>query len=46
MAVNKLKRLGAGTFAGGALTNNDWILILSIIIMVLGMVQSYLENRE
>ena len=44
--MNKLKLLGAGTFAGGALTDNDWILIISIVITVLGMIQSYLENRE
>lgn len=44
--MNKLKVSGAAFIAAGQLTNQDWLFILSIIITVLGMVQSYLENRE
>ena len=30
----------------GGLTNEEILLILSIIITVLGMIQDYLKNRE
>ena len=44
--MNKLKLIGAGVLAGGGLTKNDWLFILSIMITVLGMLQSYWENRD
>ena len=44
--MNKLKYAGLAALVGGGLTNSDWILILSIVITVLGMIQSYMENRE
>lgn len=44
--MNKLKVSGAALVAAGQLTNQEWILLLSIVITVLGMIQSYLENRE
>lgn len=44
--MNKLKLSGAALIGAGQLTNQDWLFILSIVITVLGMIQSYLENRE
>ena len=44
--MNKLKGIGLALVAAGGLTSEEWILILSIVITVLGMIQSYLENRE
>lgn len=44
--MNKLKLIGAGAVGAGALTNQDWLFILSIVITVLGMIQSYLETRK
>lgn len=43
--MNKLKAAGIGLVATGAITTEQWILILSIIVTVAGMIQSYLENR-
>jgi len=38
--------VGVGAVVAGGLTQQDWILILSIIITVLGMIQSYFENKD
>jgi len=44
--VNKLKAGGLITLAAGGLTNEEWLLILSILITVLGMIQDYLKGRK
>jgi len=44
--VNKLKLTGISMIALGKLTNEEWLLVLSIIITVLGMIQDYLKNRK
>lgn len=44
--MNKLKVTGLAALIAGGLTNEEWILLLSIAITVLGMIQSYLENRK
>ena len=44
--VNKLKLTGISMIALGKLTNEEWILILSIVITILGMVQEYLKDRK
>lgn len=41
-----MKVIGASAIAAGELTKQDWLLILSIIITVLGMIQEYLKTRE
>ena len=44
--VNKLKLTGIGMVALGGLTSEEWILLLSIVITVLGMIQEYLKGRK
>ena len=44
--VNKLKLTGISMIALGKLTNEEWLLVLSIIITVLGMIQEYLKDRK
>lgn len=44
--MNKLKGVGLALVAAGGLTSEEWILILSIIVTIAGMIQTYLENRE
>lgn len=44
--MNKLKLTGISMIALGKLTNEEWLLVLSIIITVLGMIQDYLKNRK
>jgi len=44
--LNKLKAAGMALVATGAITTDQWILILSIIVTVAGMIQSYLESRK
>ena len=44
--MNKLKISGMAALVGAQMSNQDWLFVLSIIITVLGMIQSYLENRE
>ncbi len=44
--VNKLKVSGMAALVGAQMSNQDWLFILSIVITVLGMIQSYLENRK
>lgn len=44
--MNKLKYAGVAALSAGKITKQDWLFILSIIITVLGMIQSYLENRK
>lgn len=41
-----VKILGVGTFATGALSDQDWIAIIGILIMILSMIQDYLKERE
>jgi len=44
--VNKLKLVGAGMIGLNRLTNDQWLLIISIAITVLGMIQDYLRDRK
>lgn len=44
--MNKLKYAGMAALAGGGLSKQDWLFIISILLTVLGMLQSYLENRK
>ena len=44
--MNKLKIIGMGLIGLNRLTNEEWILIISIIITVLGMIQDYLRDRK
>ena len=44
--MNKLKISGVGLIALGKITTQDWILIISILVTVLGMVQDYLQRKE
>ncbi len=44
--MNLAKVTGVGLIAASKITNQEWILIISIIITVLGMIQDYLENRR
>ena len=44
--MNKFKVGGLVTLAAGGLTNEEWLLILSILITVLGMIQDYLRDRK
>jgi len=44
--VNKLKIIGTGLIGLNRLTNEEWLLIISIIITVLGMIQDYLRDRK
>ena len=44
--MKELKYAGIAALVGGSLTKNDILFIISIILTVLGMVQTYLENRK
>lgn len=44
--MNSAKLVGGAALVAGGLTNQDWILILSIAITVLGMIQDYLKERK
>jgi len=44
--MNKLKITGLGLIGLNRLTNEEWLLIISIIITVLGMIQDYLRDRK
>ena len=44
--MNRLKTSGVGLIALGKITTQDWILIISILVTVLGMVQDYLQRKE
>lgn len=44
--MNLGKVVGGVFVAGGAITNQDIIAILGIVIMVLSMIQDYLKERE
>ncbi len=44
--MNKLKAIGAGMIGLNRITNDQWLLILSIAITILGMVQDYLRDRK
>lgn len=44
--MNKLKIIGTSLIGLNRLTNEEWLLILSIIISVLGMIQDYLRDRK
>ena len=43
--MNKLKIVGMGLIGLNRLTNEQWLLIISIVITVLGMIQDYLQSR-
>jgi len=44
--VNIFKKAGLGLVAAGSLTNQELLLLISIVITVLGMIQDYLKGRE
>lgn len=44
--MNLLKKTGLGLVAAGGLTNEQIILLISILVTVLGMIQDYLEGRK
>ena len=44
--MNKLKIIGTSLIGLNRLTNEEWLLIISIIITVLGMIQDYLQTRK
>ena len=44
--MSQIKMLGASVFAGGAISKQDWIAIIGILIMVLSMIQEYLKERS
>ena len=44
--MNKFKAGGLVTLTAGSLTSEEWLLILSILITVLGMIQDYLKGRK
>lgn len=44
--MNRLKITGLGLVAVGKITTQDWILIISILVTVLGMIQDYLQRKE
>lgn len=44
--MRKIRITGITLVAAGALTNSDWILILSILIQGLGMLLDYLKERK
>lgn len=44
--MNFLKITGGSLIVAARITNQEWIQIIAIIIMVLGMVQDYLENNK
>lgn len=44
--MNKLKGAGLGLVAAGGLTQDQWLLILSIVITVLGMIQEYMKENK
>lgn len=44
--MNKLKYAGIGALGLGGLTDDQWLLIISILLTVLGMLQDYLRDRK
>lgn len=44
--MNKLKIGGIATLALGGLSSEEWLLLISIIITVLGMIQDYLKDHK
>ena len=44
--VNFLKVTGGSLIVAARISNQEWIQIIAIIIMVLGMIQDYLEARK
>jgi len=44
--MNKLKIIGTSLIGLSWLTNEEWLLIIGIIITVLGMIQDYLRDRK
>lgn len=44
--MNSAKIIGGAVLVGGRLTTQDWIQILGIMIVVLGMLQDYLKERK
>lgn len=44
--MNKLKIIGIGMISLDRLTNDQWLMIIGILITVLGMIQDYLEHRK
>ncbi len=44
--MNLAKISGGVLIVAGKLTNQDWIQIIAIVIMVLGMIQDYLEGKK
>jgi len=44
--MNKLKIAGMTMLGAGGLTNDQLLLIISILLTVLGLLQEYLKNRS
>lgn len=44
--MNKFKYAGMAAVVGGGLTKNDILFIISILLTVLGILQTYLEGRK
>lgn len=44
--MNKLKTGGLVALTAGGLTNDQWLLIISILLSVLGLIQEYLKGRK
>lgn len=44
--MNFLKVTGGGLIVAARISNQEWIQIIAIAIMVLGMIQDYLKERE
>lgn len=44
--MNLAKKAGLVSVVAGGLTNTDILFIISILLTVLGMLQTYLENRK
>lgn len=44
--MNLLKVSGGALIVAARISNQEWIQIIAIVIMVLGMIQDYLENKK
>lgn len=44
--MNKLKIIGTSMIGLNRLTNEQWLLVISIVITVLGMIQDYLQHKK
>lgn len=44
--MNKLKLAGLASVAASLGTSEEWLLVISILLTVLGMLQDYLKNKD